>query len=267
MSLETDYIAIGTRTIHGGDEQEIDSISREIIGTFSSEIPHLSSFRGSRIAGSGPERFTKNDLEKLVGKLKILRDKKDRELYGPYGLETISRHISYLEDALADGVSGDDLSRVYELVDNIYFHEYVFYGTGLSCEAYSTAIPSDDQTTLRIEKLKYIRDKEMRQIIASSAKGPVNQVAVENNPSIVANSSANATFEMTLENIEELPDSSLSEKEKTELLGLISELATMDREKREGRLKKVLHWLGDKGSDVFVAAMPYIFKTIQSQMN
>ena len=71
---------------------------------------------------------------------------------------------------------------------------------------------------------------------------------------------------VAIEHIDNLPDSSLTEDEKTLLKGMMADLQTKDAEKREGKLQKILGWLADKGTDVFIAAMPYIVQAVQSQM-
>ena len=266
MSIEDDYIEKALKAIRSGDTAKIDATAREIVGTFSSVIPHLANYRGSRLVGSEPDRHTQGDLKKLVGKLKVLRENRDRELYGPYGLETICQHINFLEDVLASGITEEDLAIAYERVDNIYFSEYEFYGDGLSCQAYSSIQPCDNQTILRIEKLRYIRDKEMRQLrLAETQKTYVNmQQETTNSNSLESEVSVDIATTISL--IDSLPVSSLSEDDRTLLKGMVADLTEKDDKKRETKLQKLLGWLSTKGTDVFIAAMPYIVKIIESQI-
>ena len=53
-------------------------------------------------------------------------------------------------------------------------------------------------------------------------------------------------------------DAHLSDDEKTLLKGMMGDLNTKDKSKRGSKLDKLLSWLAGKGTDVFIAAMPYI---------
>ena len=101
------------------------------MSVFNAEIPNLSHYRGARITG-GDNRHAATDLRKLVGKLRVLRDRKDQELYGPYGWEKMTSYVHLLERAREDGVGDEDLRAVYEKIDSIYVNHYDFYVDGLS---------------------------------------------------------------------------------------------------------------------------------------
>lgn len=266
MSIEDDYIEKALKAIRSGDPKQIDAAAREIIGAFSSAIPHLANYRGSRFVGLEPDKHTHGDLKKLVGKLKVYRENKEQELYGPYGLETICEHINFLEDVLTSGIEGEELSKAYARIDSIYFEEYDSYSCGLSCEAYSPYEPCDDQTILRIEKLRYIRDKEMRQLRAAENQKTYVNMQQDTTNSNSLESSVTVDIATTISQIDSLPESSLSDNDKTLLKGMVADLAEKDGKKRETKLKKLLGWLSTKGADVFIAAMPYIVTIIQSQM-
>ena len=79
---------------------------------------------------------------------------------------------------------------------------------------------------------------------------------------------ANSTVDLSVvvEHIDNLPDSSLAEEEKTALKGMLADLQTKNEKKREKKLQRLLSWLATKGTDVFIAAMPYIIQAVQFQM-
>ena len=74
-------------------------------------------------------------------------------------------------------------------------------------------------------------------------------------------------LEATFEQIDKLPETTLSDDEKTLLKGMIGDLNTKDKSKRGSKLDKLLSWLAGKGTDVFIAAMPYIVQLIKSQLS
>lgn len=264
MSIIDTYLSEARSALATGDLREVDRVAREIVSAFHSEIPQLSSYRGARIIGDGYDMHSPDDLRKLVGKLRVLREEKDRTLYGPYGLETITEHIHYLEDSMDSGMGDDDLEALYERIDQVYANYYNSYVDGLSGWNYSSFEPCVEQTVLRIEKLKHFRDVELRKIrVAEAQAACVSVRATSESMSI-----ANATVELSVafEQIDNLPESSLTEDEKTVLKGMIADLQAKDAKKRESKLQKVLGWLADKGTDVFIAIMPYIVQAVQSQM-
>lgn len=264
MSELDSYIRRASETLRGGDGSAIDAIAREIVSAFNAEIPNLSHYKGARITG-GDNRHTAADLRKLIGKLRVLRDGKDRELYGPYGLETVTNHIHLLERTAEDGIEGEDLRAVYETIDCIYVNRYGFYVDGLSGYGYREYELCPQQTELRIEKLKVIRDEEFRKLkIAEAQAASVNMVQ---NASASATSNVQVTLEATFEQINKLPEATLSDEDKTLLKGMIGDLNTKDKSKRDSKLGKLQSWLADKGADVFIAAMPYIVQLIKSQLS
>lgn len=264
MSIIDSYILNASRVLVSGDSREVDRMAREIVSVFQAEIPHLSSYRGMRVIGDGRELHSASDLRKLVGKLRILRETKDREIYGPYGLETITEHIRYLEEALETGAEGDDLNARYERVDRVYANYYDSYVDGLSGWNYRDDEPCDEQTSLRIEKLKHFRDAELRKIKVAEAQTASFNVSAASESTATA--SAIVELSVAFEQIDNLPESSLTEEDKTTYKGMVADLQTGDAKKREGKLQKLLGWLSTKGVDVFIAAMPYIVRAVQSQM-
>lgn len=263
MSELDNYIRNASETLRGGDSSAIDALAREIVSAFNAEIPNLSHYRGTRITG-GDNSHTAADLRKLIGKLRVLRDRKDQELYGAYGLETITSHIHLLERATEDGFEGETLKAIYEKIDSIYVNRYDCYVDGLSGYNYTEYELCPQQTELRTEKLKVIRDEEFRKLkIAEAQAASVNMVQ---NTSASAAANVQVTVETTFEQIDKLPETTLSDDDKTLLKGMIGDLNTKDKSKRDSKLSKLQSWLADKGTDVFIAAMPYIVQLIKSQL-
>lgn len=264
MSVIDSYISEARRAIAANDLGEVDRVAREIVSAFHSEIPHLSSYRGARIVGDGRDMYSPDDLRKLIGKLRVLREEKDRDLYGPYGLETFTENIRYLQDALETGKEGDELLSIYERVDRVYANEYKSYTDGLCGWNYQDYDSCDAQTELRIEKLKHFRDAELRKMRIAEAQSANFNVSATSESA--ASASTIVELSVAIEQVDNLPESSLSEEEKTFLKGMMADLQTKNAEKREGKLQKILGWLATKGTDVFIAAMPYIVQAVQSQM-
>lgn len=73
------------------------------------------------------------------------------------------------------------------------------------------------------------------------------------------------TFEQVIHNIQQLPDSVLSDEEKEVLSGKIAAIsAEKGKEKRWGKVCSALKWIAEKGIQVGIAALPYIAKTLEA---
>ena len=147
----------------------------------------------------------------------------------------------------------------------MYANRYDFYIDGLSgygCREYELC---SQQTEIRIEKLKVIRDEEFRKLKIAEARAA--SVSMVQNASASAAANVQVTVETTFEQIDKLPETTLSDDDKTLLKGMIGDLNTKDKSKRDSKLNKLQSWLADKGTDVFIAAMPYIVQLIKSQFS
>ena len=261
MSVIDDYIIKANKAIKSKDPVEIDSVAREIVSAFHAEIPNIAYYRGQRISGDGSSsRHSSSDLKKLIGKLRVLRERRDDELYGPLGLSAITNSIRQLEDALASGMDAEALSALYNRIDHLYANTLDAYVDGLCGWGYEDDEPCDDQTLLRIQKLRHYRDAELRKLrIAESSSANVS-VSQETNQT--QGTSIVIGITSTFEQIDQLPEETLSEEDRTTLKGMLGDLSTKDDKKRESKAKKLLHWLGDKGIDVAIAVLPYVAKAI-----
>lgn len=265
MSVIDDYIIRAHKAIKSRGQSEIDSVAREIVSAFNAEIPNISHYRGARIYGDGSSsRHTASDLNKLIGKLRVLREKKDNELYGPYGLSAVTDSIRELEDALASDMGVQELRALYNRIDHIYANTIDAYVDGL-CGWYSLENePSDDQTTLRIQKLRHYRDDEFRKLKIAESKPASFSISQEAKQ--VQSTSVAIDITVAFERIDKLLDESLSEDDKTVLKGMLADLSTKNEEKRESKIQKLLHWLGDRGIDVAIAVLPYAAKAIDPSL-
>jgi len=111
------------------------------------------------------------------------------------------------------------------------------------------------------KKLKHFRDEELRKLKIAEAQGASVSLTAS------ATSNVQVTLEATFEQIDKLPETTLSDDEKTLLKGMMGDLNTKDKSKRGSKLDKLLSWLASKGTDVFIAAMPYIVQLIKSQLS
>ena len=73
------------------------------------------------------------------------------------------------------------------------------------------------------------------------------------------------TFEQTIHNIQELPESVLSDEEKEMLSGKLASIsAEKDKEKRWEKSSSALKWIAEKGIQAGIAALPYITKALEA---
>ena len=270
MSTLDDYISRAARMLRRDatglqTRESVDQLCREIQNVF--ETGYIPAEMYSTLNSSQPFFYSEIDLTRILSILRDKRDELDRQLYGEYGLATVTEHIRLLERAADDGIDSDDLVTLYKRVDSIYAnhpdsHSYI---DGLS-GYFGDYRPCDEQTILRIEKLKLFRDEQIRRLKATESQSTSFNMVQSSNQNTSASMTNNVqiSIETTFQQIDDIPDETLSDEEKTMLKGMIGDLNTNDKAKRDGKLSKLLTWLGTRGVDVFIAAMPYIVQLIQS---
>ena len=120
------------------------------------------------------------------------------------------------------------------------------------------------------EDLLYIKDQLRHyraKLAADFAKSAQNSFNIHAN-AVNQNSVENVlTITQTAEQIQGIPDSVLNEDHKNELKLLLLDMDSAkgkSKKDAEGKLKKVLGWLTDKGVDVALAALPYVLSVLQT---
>ena len=92
-------------------------------------------------------------------------------------------------------------------------------------------------------------------------KGAVNVIQHVNqdiNTTVVVN------YEQTINNIQELSSSELSDEDKKVLYNLLESISTeRDKEKRWEKISSTLKWIADKGIQIGIATLPYISKVLE----
>lgn len=263
MAVLDEYILRAERLLSGDTDEDVDALCREIMQVF--DLDYINPEAFAYINSSSSFRYSRSDLGMILQKLRLRREESDDKAYGSPFCVTITQHIRRLEQALEEGMKDDELKAVYGSIDHVYANEqgYESYTDGLVTYGFSGTDFSEEQTRLRIDKLKHFRDEELRKLkIAEAHAAGINMVQ---NASASATSNVQVTLEATFEQIDKLPETTLSDDDKTLLKGMIGDLNTKDQSKRDSKLSKLQSWLADKGTDVFIAAMPYIVQLIKSQ--
>ena len=154
----------------------------------------------------------------------------------------------------------DELKAVYDSIDYVYANAQgcESYTDGLAAYCFSGTEFSEEQTRLRIDKLKHFRDEKMMSVRIAEAQGATYNLSA--NSTAAASSTVEISLEIINERIDEIVDDDLTDEDKTQLKGLLADLSTKNDQKRKEKLKNLIHWLGDKGPDIFIAVLPYIAK-------
>lgn len=265
MAILDEYIFRAARLLHGDSSENADVLCREIIDVFKLDYINPKSF--AYINSSNSFRYSNSDLETIAQRLRLKRENLDEERYGSECCRAITEHIRRLEQALEEGLQDKPLKFVYDSIDFVYASSrgYESYTDGLASYGSDRDNFNEEQTRLRIDKLKHFRDEELRKLKIAEAQA--TSVSMVQNASASAAANVQVTVEATFEQIDKLPETTLSDEDKTLLKGMIGDLNTKDKSKRDGKLGKLQRWLADKGTDVFIAAMPYIVQLIKSQLS
>lgn len=265
MAILDEYILRAASLLRSDSSEDADDLCREIIDVFKLDYINPESFK--YINSSSPFRYSNSDLGTIVQILRLKREKQDEERYGSECCHAITEHIRRLEQALEEGLQGESLKSLYDSIDFVYASSrgYESYTHGLASYGSDRDNLNEEQTRLRIDKLKHFRDEEIRKLKIAEVQGA--SVSLVQNATASATNIVQVTLETTFEQIDKLPETTLSDDEKTLLKGMIGDLNTKDKSKQNSKLGKLLSWLAGKGTDVFIAAMPYIVQLIKSQLS
>lgn len=265
MAILDEYILRAARLLRSDSNENADDLCREIIDVFKLDYINPESFRF--INSSSSFHYSSSDLRTIVQMLRLERENQDEERYGSKCCHAITEHIRRLEQALEEGLQGEQLKAVYDSIDFVYARSrgYESYTDGLASYGSNRDNFNGEQTRLRIDKLKHFRDEELRKLIIAEAQATSVSMVQKASPSAAVN--VQITIESTFEQIDKLPETALSDFDKTLLKGMIDDLNTKDKSKRDSKLGKLQSWLADKGTDVFIAAMPYIVQLIKSLLS
>ena len=96
----------------------------------------------------------------------------------------------------------------------------------------------------------------------------LNSISNINNSNIIINSpnaSIKVSFQQTINNIQQIPDSILSKESKEELSEKIQEVENVKSDKKTcwEKIKPILIWLVDKSADAAIAVLPYLLEKIK----
>lgn len=265
MAILDEYILRAARLLRNDSSENADDLCREIIDVFKLDYTNPEFYRFINSASSF--HYSSSDLRTIVQMLRLERENQDEERYGSKCCHAITEHIRRLERALEEGLQGEPLKAVYDSIDFVYATSrgYESYTDGLASYGSVRDNFNEEQTRLRIDKLKHFRDEELRKLKIAEAQAA--SVSMVQNASASTAVNVQVTVETTFEQIDELPETTLSDEDKTLLKGMIGDLNTKDKSKRDGKLSKLQSWLAGKGTDVFIAAMPYIVQLIKSQLS
>lgn len=258
MAVLDEYILRAARFLSGDADEDVDVLCREIMQVFDLDYTNPEAF--AYINSSRSFRYSKSDLGMILQKLRLKREDSDDKTFGAAFCATITQHIRRLEQALEEGMKDDELKAVYDSIDHVYANEqgYESYADGLVAYGAIGTDLSEEQTRLRIDKLKHFRDEKMMSMRIAEAQGATYNLSA--NSTAAATNTVEISLEIINERIDEIVDDNLTDEDKTQLKGLLADLSTKNDQKRKEKLKNLIQWLGDKGPDIFIAVLPYIAK-------
>lgn len=271
MALKDEYIGRIDEALTVGDEREMGELVKEIVAVFVNADQHIKVGLDryiSRVIAVGQQVVydNKGDLAKLRGKLVCLREAELRELEADparLAFAGVDDDLAECSRLLEHGTEAEARSFVDRMVqvyqDDIKTIIVGLSGYGLGRE---DATYQEDLGCIR-DHLRHYRVK----LAADFAKGAQNSVSVHAS-AVNQNSIENVlTITQTAEQIQAIPESVLSDDLKSELKLLLLDMDSArgkSKKDAEGKLKKVLDWLADKGVDVALAALPYVLNVLQT---
>ncbi|MEE0706955.1 MAG: hypothetical protein UCH28_11330 [Adlercreutzia sp.] len=268
MGQTEQYLARMEGALDGSNDEDKGLLVKEVVSVFADSLPNikqgLDRYR-ARIGTIGTS-FTYDDtgdLKKLVGKIRQQREDRQRELDEKYGTATLSEHIAMCDTVLASG-SDDEQAEFCYMMSGVYSETIPGFRNYLGFTLVGDPKPARDIPAIK-EKLKAYRDSLVREANRAPSHSIYNSASAESSAAASANVSVSITS--TVEAVDDLPSSALSDDEKDELVRLLHEL---DRNKRKGgeKLKEAAKAVADYAFDKCLQAvptvMPYVAQAIRS---
>ena len=167
----------------------------------------------------------------------------------------IDDYISEIDDVLAnyDRKSAEDLVKRIRLRMNEEKARLKFnmrtYHARISSGGYERQfIPSDDDYIYDLERFR----KRLLEVMDERS----DRFSVHYQPSM--NVSVHVDVANYIRIVNELPESTLSDEDKTALNGMLATLQVLEGEQKKSKVMEVVKWLGDKAVDVALIAIPAI---------
>jgi hypothetical protein len=176
---------------------------------------------------------------------------------------------SYL-DKLEQCINKEDPFQAKELeleIVSVFDNEIENIRGGLDNYSYVISLSTNsdvnylgDAKLLKAKLYNYKLNLESGLTKSQKAENNVSVVQTLNNEATI---SISVSLDMTVELINELPESILNDEEKEILSGKLANIsAEKDKSKRWEKVGNALKWIADKSVEVGKAALPYIIKAI-----
>ena len=269
--MTDDYIAKIDSVLKAVEMDGLGDLVEEIAAVFASADPHirtgLDRYKARAIVpGQHIAYDDRGDLAKLRGKLIRLKETERRELEADpvrLALSVVDDDLDECERLLSFGPEEEAQSFVDRMVQ-VYGAEIENIAVGLGSYGFGS-----EGATFK-DDLRYIRGhlRHYRATLAVGfAKAVSHSVSVQTSSVSSSNVENVVTITQAAEQVQAIPESILSDDLKKELELLLLDLDMSKGKMKtdaEGRLKKVLGWLADKGVDVALAALPYVLNVLQT---
>lgn len=208
------------------------------------------------------------DVKTIMAKIQLIIESDQRKLDEKYGTASLTAHIERCKAMLADEDATDsdaeqmcyEMASIYSAKVKGFTNELSVYPICDGCGIY----PKRDLAFVA-EKLSSHRDDIIRDFNKSRASGPM--VHVEQTQSNQQTVSVAVRFEQTIEQIDALDDSILSDDEKSELKKLLFDVREGQKKGKVRFLKAakvVADWVFDKGVEALPIVFSYIAQVAQS---
>lgn len=183
-------------------------------------------------------------------------------------LKIVEDYICQLDDAIARK-DGEKAKKLQTEIIAVYEPEIPGLKVNLSnypIVSYDSDVPVDyigDASLLKAKLQNYSLN------LASGLYKPFRDTDGKVNVTQHVNQDVSTTVVVTIEqaihNIQELPESVLSDEEKELLSGKLASISVeKDKEKRWKKISSALKWIAEKGIQVGIAALPYITKALEA---
>lgn len=270
MSQSEEYIKRMKNALEGISAEDKGELVKETVAVFADSLPNikhgLDRYRARAISPGGIINYDNDgDLKKLIGKIRQQEEDHQREIDDKYGTRTLSEHIIQCDEVLSRE-NAEEGRRFCYVVGGVYAETIPGFKDFLDFFFMGEPDPENDIPAIR-EKLKEYRDSIIRTANSKPTHSIVASAQSESNSS--SRVSVEVSITNTIEAVDNMPSSLLSDTAKDELVALLQNL---DREKSKGKErfakagKKVVDYLFDKAIEAIPVVLPYIIQAAQGLM-
>ena len=132
---------------------------------------------------------------------------------------------------------------------------------GFDMKTYRQVVVIENYTPFKPSDDDYISDlRSFRELLLKTKEERKDYLSVHYQPTMNVN--VNVDISNCISIVQSFPESTLTDKDKNELSGMLATIQTLNGEMKKSKIMEVVKWLGDKAVDVAISVIPMLASMI-----